>query len=522
MKKHIMLTVIAFTSLISSMAHANSAQQPSKTEGYTCALYHVASQYAHSRHTESLHCQDKNGLSYELIGNSDQLEAQFQQFSQVIEQKLTDSIIQETDLNPKQQAQINTAKMRLRPLLKGTAKPQLKVVNFIHTSDQIIFTDQTEWFVFHDAENFAQKINALNVAQKSQLLAASGGVNERTVLAIHVTANDFSFTDTPEVLSDSVFGTDGDPVNLTSQYDVCSYSQMKLIPATGQHITNGVVEITIDMDVDGRTRGAVSNAVIAATNELIGSLNDITDHYMIALPPNTTTSSGGGWIAFAGINGTYSIYNNHWAKSVSAQMHELAHNFGMGHSGNGNNEYGDNSGYMGSSSSSSNSPKKCFNSAKSSKFGWYENQELTFFESDWSPAQNFWRGQIVGISDYDQADINQDALIKIHSIEGNVSSSSLNINFNRQAGFNSGTNSGKNRLMVVSTELPTGYNQTWRKAILDAGESAVFENFWSNEKDLVITVLGIETDNNDVRYADVEISVNFNLDDLIFTDGFDN
>lgn len=36
-----------------------------------------------------------------------------------------------------------------------------------------------------------------------------------------------------------------------------------------------------------------------------------------------------------------SFYNNKWCSYPSAQVHEIGHNYGLGHSGHGNNRYGD-------------------------------------------------------------------------------------------------------------------------------------------------------------------------------------
>jgi len=63
---------------------------------------------------------------------------------------------------------------------------------------------------------------------------------EKTVLVVRVIATDGATTATEAELSDSVFGTDGDPVNLKSQYEACSHDKMKILPAPSRAgITNG-------------------------------------------------------------------------------------------------------------------------------------------------------------------------------------------------------------------------------------------------------------------------------------------
>jgi len=61
----------------------------------------------------------------------------------------------------------------------------------------------------------------------------------KTVLVVRVVANDSSTTSSADQLSDSVFGTNGDLVNLKTQYAACSHNQLQFQPATGIGITNG-------------------------------------------------------------------------------------------------------------------------------------------------------------------------------------------------------------------------------------------------------------------------------------------
>ena len=61
----------------------------------------------------------------------------------------------------------------------------------------------------------------------------------KTVLVVRVVSNDSSTTASANQLSDSVFGTNGDLVNLKTQYAACSHNQLQFQPATGTGIANG-------------------------------------------------------------------------------------------------------------------------------------------------------------------------------------------------------------------------------------------------------------------------------------------
>jgi hypothetical protein len=124
-------------------------------------------------------------------------------------------------------------------------------------------------------------------------------VTIRKVIAVRVRANDYSPGARLAEISDKIFGTDGDAVNLVERYDSCSYGQVLFQPytgvtTTGESISNGVFEIRINMSVRGRAKGDVKDAAIAVVKDKLGNLADQFDHVMLCLPPNTED----GWIAW--------------------------------------------------------------------------------------------------------------------------------------------------------------------------------------------------------------------------------
>ena len=74
--------------------------------------------------------------------------------------------------------------------------------------------------------------------------------------------------------------------------------------------------------------------------------------------------------------------------------------------------------------------------------------------------------------------------------------------------------------MVVETETPNGDNKSTLLAKLGPGKSQTFENYWLSNSDLLICVTDILTDSNGVLYADVEIKIDYNNVDYIFSDDF--
>ena len=268
-------------------------------------------------------------------------------------------------------------------------------------------------------------------------LASTTGTKE--MLALRVIAPDASTTSTENQISDAWFGTHGDPVNLKSQYEACSYNKLQINPANTRNISNGVRTISIGNNVIGASSTTIQWSVVWTAWNEFGSLINNFDHVMLCLPPGTTRSQSGSWIAYAWVNSWLSVYNDQWCNYVSAQMHgkskimlillpsfsfmtdsnsllafsdcyttirniEIGHNLGLAHSGE-TATYDDQSGMvstyqlplfllqpisksqkqlndinlkqMGHGYRSNNTPEMCFNAPKNWQLQWYTDRQRT-------------------------------------------------------------------------------------------------------------------------------------------------
>ena len=61
-----------------------------------------------------------------------------------------------------------------------------------------------------------------------------------------------------------------------------------------------------------------------------------------------------------------SVYNDEICRYPNIQLHEVGHNLGLDHSGIGNDEYADESGFMGYGTDRDDEPRdlRCFNGPK--------------------------------------------------------------------------------------------------------------------------------------------------------------
>jgi hypothetical protein len=119
---------------------------------------------------------------------------------------------------------------------------------------------------------------------------------------------------------------------LRSQYMACSFGKLKFE-------LRGALDVKLNMKAKEFSSGAaLLNRAMhkAQVIEGVDNLGALADHIMFVLPPRP-----GGWIAVAAVNHWRSNFNSHWASSLSAGMHEIGHNLGLLHSGEGDSAYGD-------------------------------------------------------------------------------------------------------------------------------------------------------------------------------------
>jgi len=325
----------------------------------------------------------------------------------------------------------------------------------------------------------------------------------KLIVIIRAVALDSETTSSEAVLKREILGIGGgDSVNLASQYSACSYGQLTFSPSTlgndGSHTVN------IETTVTGKSNNVIQGAMVTEANNDLGIQaalgNGSLQYVLLCIPPGTS----GGWIAYAYINSYLSVYNNRWCEYPSGLMHEIGHNLGLAHSGDGGNSYGDQSGMMGYSYNQDEGPAMCFNGAKSYQLGWFP----TYSQEVESDNPFFWNGDLVGFVDKDsmvgcaQGDSNCDKLI--FRLKPQSGDNEYYVQFNRKLGFNSGTKEGGNQVMVVSRGRGTGYSASLIQAKLNADNQYTISSFGVHGS-LTITVQSITLNSSGKSWADVTI-----------------
>ncbi len=285
-----------------------------------------------------------------------------------------------------------------------------------------------------------------------------------------------------------------DTVSLKSQTARCSYNKLQIEPFVGatpsnKQVSNGVVNV--HMNYDGNA--GLDQTAMQAAKEQLGDLNDPRfDLVMFCFPPNT-----GNFLAFAYPNSKYSFYSDKWCGFVSAQMHEVGHNLGLGHSGAvDEGAYGDMVGMMGNPGGHDD-VHMCYNTQKNYQLGWYEDKTASINPLDGVPTRNI---VLNGVSDYKRSN---NALVALRLEQTNVEQD-FYIGYNRATGINKDTLEDQNKVTVIRKEAgtPHEYSQSTKLKSLSVGQSYTLQNF-NNNRDVRITFVSESNGDATIRIQDL-------------------
>ena len=305
--------------------------------------------------------------------------------------------------------------------------------------------------------------------------AAATGTKKVLVARMRSTTHGQEPTPTINDLKERVFGMGISPVavNFKSQSAACSENELIIEPgacvsgntAPGcAEISDGVMNLDLDMDLSpGVDPSEVEYAAVVKLNAL--GLRDAAtaDYVMFLFPPGISP-----WIAYAYINGWSSFYSDTWGGSVSAHMHEVGHNFGLAHSGEFDEEYGDESSYMGYSFLSIGWPAMCYHGGQHRSLGWYSTHTTEIAASDFVSGQNE-LVDLFAFTDVQALSAGDPVIIKLDV--ASPRGYALYLQYNKAEDHNSGVVESANLITVVQDALDTpAYQQSWKVASLGEGD----------------------------------------------------
>ena len=157
------------------------------------------------------------------------------------------------------------------------------------------------------------------------------GTGNKYFTVFHVTDSTESVhPDSATVMSDNVFGTGGDNVNLVSQLRTCSNGRSNAIPGglpgydlMGIQSAPNVVNITIGVPHEG----SYEPMRVAAQRKLnehfgnAGALDDYMDHALFMVPEGTYQ-----WSAYAHVGSFIQVYQGAYYSLPGVLLHKHGHN----------------------------------------------------------------------------------------------------------------------------------------------------------------------------------------------------
>lgn len=278
---------------------------------------------------------------------------------------------------------------------------------------------------------------------------------------------------------------------LKSQMAACSYNQLTIQPYQDNIVSNGVHEITVNVNAMAVNRGVFEQAMLAAFESALGS--DIDDPkfglVMFCVPPGSDSN----FSAIGIINGKITIYAHDVCGRVSGHLHEVGHNLNLPHSGEGTDPYGDGSGVMGYTFNRDDQ-NICYNAVKSWQLGWYSDR--TTANNPRSHNTPFQTYLLNGVADYRS---NPNALVVLQLDQPSLNQDYY-IGYNRKTGINSDTVEDGDKVTIHRKDASaSAYVTSWKVASLNAGESYTITNYNNQGGSVEIRFPGTQSDGRDAK-----------------------
>lgn len=318
-------------------------------------------------------------------------------------------------------------------------------------------------------------------------------------IAVRVVAPDSTTSSNETKLSDKIFGTYGDLLNLKSGYKMCSYDQLFFEPTNHSIANNGVVTITTSQNVIGISKDTVVNTVFNNLKSLLGGVDpyQVFDNILLCLPPNTGID---GWVGVAVFGGQLSWYNDDACISPSVLLHELGHNLYLDHSNDIDGEYGDASCTMGFGFPYDEFPYRCFNGPKSYVLGWYSSRTLS---ADLLSLTTPLKATLIGTADFNNTKNHPSYLVVIKIESGQVD---FYVNFNRKTGINKDTYKYEDKVVVSYQGKFPDTEQSWvYGSMSNADQNVTVFNIAGTKYDVIVQVDSLNL-TSDPAIANVTVS----------------
>ena len=192
--------------------------------------------------------------------------------------------------------------------------------------------DETELVILSPTSTFTVIPEPVQNDRRRRLrMAYSQAKGIRTYAILLVSTTDAKPTVSAQAIRTRFTNT---AVGMQAQYAACSANQLDW-RLQGVHTVDLPGPLADYANSPSGLRNAATKQFLQG-NSRLKSMEDLADNVLYCIPPGT-----GGWVANAGTNYWRSQYNDAWCISLTAVVHELGHNLGLGHSNENGQPYSD-------------------------------------------------------------------------------------------------------------------------------------------------------------------------------------
>lgn len=158
------------------------------------------------------------------------------------------------------------------------------------------------------------------VPNKRRHLDRKATIGNVTLLVVRATERGYPELRSNNVVRDMIFGNVAG--SLTRQMSECSFGKFNILKARGPGINDGVLEVDLDIDVNGMYNREVENRLVALLSRYGGET--AFDHVAYCLPYGTYNQRDGlgtkDWLAYAIVNHARSVYNHFWCGLLTGTL----------------------------------------------------------------------------------------------------------------------------------------------------------------------------------------------------------
>jgi hypothetical protein len=262
------------------------------------------------------------------------------------------------------------------------------------------------------------------------------------IIIVRITTADRDVVYSADELANFVFGeTD----SLQAQYHACSQGKVDYQPYDP---ARPVFEVTVEGGVDDYTFDGIFREANPLVKAMVGGapLGDLVEHVMYVVPTGLGSDLEGQGadgtddfeaVSVASLNHFKQMYIDRYFSQIGALLHQTAHNKGLGHAWQGDDEYGDTTGAMGKGEPGVE--KVCFNGLHANHLEWMTDK--TVFVDGMVQAT---RIELISYVDYDVGIDEQAVILVVHPFY---------LTYNVKKGFNSETLEFEDEVLIVRREF---------------------------------------------------------------------